>query len=236
MRARSARRRSRGGIAAPPTSTASNAAQRLGPEGVVEQADQLGGHDAGVAPPLGVELPARGEEGLREEAVGQVHRDGGGAGIQRPQQHLEAGDVVRRQREQPLAGAAEPGVGRAAADEQRRGGEHGPLRGAGRPRRADHDGEPLRQLGRVVRRHRRRWRRGGVGQHRGVAAQRLGEAGEQGEGGRAERHGERLEARHQWMWSRQSAGTRPDGPGTPWSAGREVGGARAGPSTMVSSP
>ena len=121
MRARSARRRSRGRHRGAPDEHRVERAQRLGPAGVVEQPDQLGGHDAGVAPLLGVELPAGGEEGLREEAVGQVHRDGGGAGIQRPQQHLEAGDVVRRQREQPLAGAAEPGVGRAAADEQRRG-------------------------------------------------------------------------------------------------------------------
>ena len=36
------------------------------------------------------------------------------------------------------------------------------------------------------------------------------------------------------MWSRQSAGTRPSGPGTGWSAGRLVGGSSSGPSPPVS--
>jgi len=33
----------------------------------------------------------------------------------------------------------------------------------------------------------------------------------------------------QWMWERQSSGTRPAGPGTGWSSGRCSGGASAGP-------
>ncbi len=39
---------------------------------------------------------------------------------------------------------------------------------------------------------------------------------------------------HPWTWSCQSAGTRPAGPGTGWSAGREVGGASGPPSTPTS--
>ena len=39
---------------------------------------------------------------------------------------------------------------------------------------------------------------------------------------------------HSWMWSRQSAGTRPAGPGAGWSSGWDVGGASSGPSTPFS--
>ena len=126
-------------------------AQRLRAARVVEQPDELGGHEAGVAGQPGVEQGGGGEERRREEAVGEVHGDRGGPGIQRAQQHLQARDVVRRQREQPLARAAEPLVRGAAAGPQGAGGEQGALGGAGRPRRADDDGEPVGQVGRVVR-------------------------------------------------------------------------------------
>jgi len=84
-----------------------------------------------------------------------------------------------------------------------------------------------------------------VGEHRCVTAHRLGEAGQNLQGGRAERDGERLRwvgprwrvrGRHQWMWARQSGGTRPAGPGTGCASGREVGAASTGPSTIDSSP
>ena len=35
--------------------------------------------------------------------------------------------------------------------------------------------------------------------------------------------------RYSWMWSRQSSGTRPAGPGTGWSTGRQTAGASSGP-------
>ena len=167
-------------------------AQRLGPARVVEQAQQLGGHDARVAAAPGVE-PLRGaEERLGQEAVGQVHGDRGGAGVERAQQHLQARDVVRRQREQPLPVAAEPLVRGPAAGQQGAGGEQGALRGAGRARRAHDHGQPLGKAGGVVRGQGRRGRRRGMGEHRCVTAHRLGEAGQDVQGCRAERDGERL--------------------------------------------
>ena len=51
-------------------------------------------------------------------------------------------------------------------------------------------------------------------------------------GGR--RAGRRRRSR-QWICERQSAGTRPGGPGVPWSSGCSIGGASSGPSYICSS-
>ena len=205
-------------------------AQRLGPAGVVQQPEQLGGHQAGVAALPGLEPRGGGDEHLREEAVGEVHRDGAGAGIQRPQQHLQAGDVVGRQREQPLPRAAEVLVRGPAARAQGAAAVSSARLGVPvEPEVPTTTASPSgRSAGSCVRHS--RWRCGrGEREHRGVARQRRGEAGQDRQAGRPERHRERLRHRHQWMWSRQSAGTRPRGPGTDWSAGSRGGGREGRP-------
>ena len=100
-----------------------------------------------------VYLRTAGRQGLagRDEGRG-AERPGSDRHRYRPGQHgadehLQAGDVVRRQREHPVPGSAEPVVGGLRGRVQRgRGQEHGPrlTRGARRP----HDGHDV--VGHVV--------------------------------------------------------------------------------------
>jgi len=162
--------------------------QGVGATGVVEQADHLGGHETGV--PAGARGQPFGgcDERLGPEAVGEVHREGRRPGIQRSHQHLEAGDVVGRDREQPLAGAAEGGVGGAGAGSQGRCREHRSLGGARGAGGADDDRQRLGERGRVVVGDRRDRSGGGVRHDRPVAGQGLSQQGQQVEAGGPGRH------------------------------------------------
>ena len=141
--------------------------------------------------------PARGHrvgQGRGVEPAGHVHHDRLVPGAQRPQDHLQPGDVVRGQREQPPAGPAEHGVGRFGGGGERGGREHRPLGRARRPGRAHHQCGPVidRVTGalavdedpgahRVVGRHRQQ-RRPTVGEHLRECREHLGDRRAAGDG------------------------------------------------------
>jgi len=58
-----------------------------------------------------------------------------------PHQHLQPRDVIRRQRQQPRAGTAQPAVCGVGTGGQRRRGQHRPFGYTGRPRGRNHDSD-----------------------------------------------------------------------------------------------
>ena len=116
-------------------------AQRVerGPAGV-EQAQELGRDERGVRR---AGAGGRLRERLGTEALAQVHHGGGCAGAGRAQQHLQPGDVVGGQREQPPAGRTDAGVRRVGRGPQRVGGQQDGLRGAGGAGGGDHRGDAV---------------------------------------------------------------------------------------------
>ena len=84
--------------------------------------DQLGGHQRGVAAVARRRLADAAREGVGGEARRSGRRTPGSVpAASAAQQHLDAGDVVRRHREQPGPGTAEPLVGGGGARGQRGG-------------------------------------------------------------------------------------------------------------------
>jgi hypothetical protein len=71
----------------------------------------------------------------------RVDGDGHGARQQAAHHHLQPGDVMGRQCEQPAAGTADPVVGGRRAGDQGGRSEHGALGDSRRARRRNHDGD-----------------------------------------------------------------------------------------------
>ncbi len=94
-----------------------------------EQPDQLGGDEGRECWCARGDLSGGSGERCSGEASRQIHRDRSRARDQRPDQDLDAGDVVGRHRQQPLALATEPfmrGVSRRAESSPRQHGQLGP--------------------------------------------------------------------------------------------------------------
>ncbi len=155
----------------------------------VEQAQQLGGHQARVPPPR-AEPGRRGGEPVGPEPAPQVLHDRCGAGEQRPHDDLDTRDMVGREGEQPAPGSAEARGGGVRGGPQRGGREHDqprPAGGTGGPHEHAVAGIGRKGClgvvrGRVVRgagrRDSRVRGRGGVErQHRRAAVQRVGDGG-----------------------------------------------------------
>ena len=93
--------------------------ERFGGVGVVEDAQELGGDEGGVHPPVGrrARLLAGGpqppDEGGGPEAVGGVDDHGAGTGQDGADEDLEPGDMVRGQGEDPGPRPPEARVGGA---------------------------------------------------------------------------------------------------------------------------
>ena len=96
----------------------------------VEQAQQLGGHQARVPPPR-AEPGRRGGEPVGPEPAPQVLHDRCGAGEQRPHDDLDTRDMVGREGEEPAPGSAEARGGGVRGGLQRGGREHDQPRPAG---------------------------------------------------------------------------------------------------------
>ncbi|OIQ76895.1 hypothetical protein GALL_414200 [mine drainage metagenome] len=118
--------------------------------GVVEQSDELGGHERGVAPFPGHRRSGRGERRGTEPAL-EVHHGRNGPGEHGADDDLHAGHVHRRQREKPLGapiGGAPDGVGGGLGGRvQRPGPEHDRATRTGRAGGVEDDGDVVGHLG-----------------------------------------------------------------------------------------
>ena len=111
--------------------------QGLGRRRILQGLGQLCGHQRGVAPP-GPHTRRGGGQAGGVESGADVDLRRNGPGLQAAHQHLDPGDVVGRQGQQPAARAAEAVVGGRRAGDQRGRTEHGALRCSGRPGGGDH--------------------------------------------------------------------------------------------------
>jgi hypothetical protein len=109
--------------------------ERLTSIGRGEQSDQLGRDKGGVSRCARIDLGGGSGKRRGSEALREIHRDRCGARDQRPDQDLDAGDVVGWHGQQPLAQAAQTsmsGVGRGAQCNTRQHCKLGMSRRAGR--------------------------------------------------------------------------------------------------------